>query len=274
MDKLNRIIGLQREFQKEVGFPIDSVTELDRNEMGEKYVFKAIEELVELRREFPSAINPWSKKQKEADITRILEEFSDVILFLINISLVWKISPKDMLDQIGKTQENNFQKLKEKKMAILNSDILKIPNKSSGIGQGSLSPEWVFIGQNPGKGITQGYKFWSDPEDGSSKIFLPILDELGVIKGDCYFTNVVKCTTHENKEPDEELTKFYKEFLDRELAILKMGNPFIKVVTLGKWAAEHYDSDASIKHPATVLFGGLTKDEYREHVDQELTKLQ
>lgn len=265
-DQLNKTFELQKEFQRAVGFPIDSMAEADRNELSEKYIFKLIEEAIELRKEFPSAINPWSKKQKSADIERIQEEFSDVILFLINIAIVWGFSPGDILRMVQKTQINNFQKLKEKKMAILNSDILKIPNRISGIGSGSLSPKIVFIGQNPGKDITHGYRFWSNPEDGSSKVLLPTLERCGINREDCYFTNIVKCTTPENEKPSEELTKFYKEFLDREIEILKMGNPEIKVITLGLWAEQNYKHDGSIKHPATVLYGGLTSDQYETHL--------
>lgn len=272
-NRLEQLVENQRLFQKGLGWPIDSVTEGDRNELSEKYVFKAIEELVELRREFPSVMNPWSKHQKSADLTRIKEEFSDVLMFLINIAIVWKFSLEDVLDNLESTQKNNFKKIKERKMAVLNTDILKIPNRVSGIGDGNLNAKYVFIGQNPGKDITQGYRFWSNPEDGSSRILLPALESLGISRDDCYFTNVVKCTTPENREPDEDLTDFYMEFLTSELDIIKFGNPDVQFIAMGKWAEKTLNAQMkgtvdAIPHPASVMYGTYSEVTYRDKLEE------
>ena len=268
MNRLQEILEQQRLFQRAVNIPIDSILEDDRNRMSETFLWLMTKEIVELSREIPSVANPWSKHQKIADIARIKEEFADVMLFLLNFALVWKFQLDDTLDILEKTQKANFVKIKTKKMAMLNADILKIPNRLSGTGQGSLSPKWVFVGQNPSKGITQGYKFWSDENDGSSQILLPLLRELGI--EDCYFTNIVKCTTHDNKEPDEDLTKFYIEFYREEIKILQIANPDMKVIALGKWAEANIPwMDGAIKHPASVLYG-MSLENYREHVKELL----
>lgn len=269
MKNLTDIIKGQREFQRALGWPIDSISETDRNELSEKYIFKMIEEAVELRREFPSTMNPWSKHQKAADLERVKEEFGDVLLFLTNIAIVWQFTPEEILETLVKLQNNNFEKIKRRKMDILNADILKIPNKVSGVGSGSLSPKYVFIGQNPGKDITQGYKFWSNPEDGSSKVLLPILEELGILK-DCYFTNLVKCTTPNNSEPDKELAMFYIEFLHKELEILRLNNSGMKTIALGSWVRGYEETDISIKHPATVLYGSVTEEAYKNYIRESL----
>lgn len=270
MNRISQLLKRQKEFQRVVGFPIDSISESDRNEMSEKYVFKLIEEAVELRKEFPSVVNPWSKKQKPADIQRVKEEFSDVLLFLINIAIVWKFSPEEILEMVESVQSNNFRNIKQKKMGLLNADILKIPGRVSGIGQGNISPKYVFIGQNPGKGITQGYKFWSDENDGSSKILLPILKEFGVLQ-DCYFTNVVKCTTPDNKEPSKEMTDFYLDFLVKELQVLKIANPDAKIIAMGKYTEKAINSLGlgtvdKISHPAVLFYGLITSDAYKEEL--------
>lgn len=263
---INFIIEKQKEFQRLVGWPIDSNLESDRNEMSERYIFKLIEEAVELRREFPSAINPWSKHQKVANLDRVKEEFSDVVLFLINILIVWKFTPDEILEVITKTQDNNFKKIKERKMEMLNSDILKIPNRVSGIGSGNLSPKFVFVGQNPSKSITQGYKFWSDPEDGPSKVLLPILEELGIKLEDCYLTNIVKCTTPDNKKPDDDLTNFYLELFNQELDILKINNPGMNVIAMGDWVKGHIPYyEEAIDQPEVVLYG-TDIETYKDHV--------
>lgn len=263
MEKLREIIENQKEFQRLVGFPIDSILEKERNELSEKFIFKLIEEAVELRKEFPSVVNPWSKSQKNADLTRVKEELSDVILFLVNIINVWKFTETELVETLLKVQTNNFRGVKQKKMDMLNSDILKIPGRVSGIGHGNLTPKYVFAGQNPSEGITQGYKFWSDPSDGSSKILLPVLEELGIL-GDSYFTNVVKCVTSGNSDPTQEMTDFYKEFLTKELEILRYNNPEMKVISMGNWTdmAIFGLADIKIPHPATCLYGNITIQEY------------
>src|SRR5436190_12182530 len=125
MKRLEEILKKQVAFQKLVGFPIDTNVESVRNELAEKYLFKMIEEAVELRREFPSVMNPWSKHQKAADLTRIKEEFSDVVLFLMNFMLTFKMDPTEVLEQLEATQANNFKKIKARTMDGLNQDILK-----------------------------------------------------------------------------------------------------------------------------------------------------
>jgi uracil-DNA glycosylase family 4 len=235
--------------------------------MSEKYVFKLIEEAVELRKEFPSVVNPWSKKQKLADLQRVKEEFSDVLLFALNIAIVWRFKPEDVIKELIEVQHNNFLNLKKKKMEFLNSDILKIPGRVSGVGGGSLFPSYVFIGQNPGESITQGYKFWSDDKDGSSKVLLPILDDMNITHN-CYFTNIVKCTTPKNEAPGKEMTEFYKTMLMTELDILRLGNPDMKIITLGKWASEQLQDipHDDLAHPATVLYGSMSAENYKESV--------
>lgn len=256
----------QVEFQEMVGFPSDSILESVRNELSEKFIFKLIEEAVELRKEFPSVVNPWSKSQKTADLTRVKEELSDVILFLVNIINVWKFTPEELAETIQSVQRNNFRRVKEKKMNLLNSDILKIPGRVSGIGQGSLTPKYIFIGQNPGKGIVQGYKFWSDPKDGSSRYLLRTLEKLGILK-DCYFTNVVKCTTPDNGEPTNEMRSFYNDFLFEELNILSYDNPGAKVIVMGKWAGGDFGGDVKkISHPAVVGYGSKTQEQFDQEV--------
>lgn len=270
MEKLNRLIKRQKEFQKAVNLPIDSFVDSDRNRITEDYLFLTIKEIIELSREFPSMMNKWSKHNKVADPQRIKEEFSDILLFLINISIVWKLSPEEIMKQLIENQINNFNKLKLKKMDFLNTDILKVPGTISGIGQGNLNPKFIFIGQNPHTRITQGYKFWSVESDGSSQILLPILDDLN-IKKDSYFTNVVKCTTTNNIEPTIEHVDFYMEFLRKELEILNMGNNnSIKIIAMGKWVDKiltlNKIEHSYIPHPSFVLRGGITRNEFYQKI--------
>ena len=271
MERIKTLLQNQIEFQKLVGLPIDTVVESERDRLAEIYIFKMIEESVELRREFPSTMNAWSKTNKPANMDRIKEEFSDVMFFLINFMLTFKLTPEEMLEQLELVQSNNFKKIKSKMMKSLNEDILKVQNYTSGIGQGNLSPKYIFIGQNPGENIAQGYEFWSDENDGSSKILLPILDKLG-IRDQCYFTNIVKSTTTGNSEPSAELTQFWKEFLQKEIQILQANNPDVKIIVMGKWTHENLSeyTHEHIYHPAYVLRGNIFESEYEDQIKSSL----
>lgn len=269
------IIEKQKDFQRFLGWPIDSNLEEDRDRLFEIFIFKMIEEAIELRKESPSVLNPWSKKQKEADHTRIKEEMSDVLLFFFNLCITWKLPLQELFDTVQKVQENNFMKIKEKKMKMLNEKILSIPGYTSGVGSGNLNAKYIFLGINPGERISHGYKFWSNPEDGSSKVLLPILDAMG-IRQDCYFTNIVKCTTPENREPTLDEVTFWSDFLVEEINIIRANNPDVKIITMGTSAKENFmflNVDAlfmTIQHPSYVLRGGITREDYEKQIQETI----
>lgn len=247
------IIERQREFERLVGFAIDSPLASVRDTLSEIFLFKAIEEIVELRKEMPSTMNAWSKKNHEANKERVLEELSDVLFFLMNFCLSWKLTPEEVLETMKKVQANNFQKVKEKKMALINQEMMALPGYTICVGQGNLMPKYVFIGQNPGKDIVHGYKAWSNPEDGPSAMLLPALQNIGILQ-DCYFTNLVKATTPDNREPTAEEAEFWTDYLNNELDLLRVGNPTMQVVVMGKWTAENYKGESiKIRHPAYYL---------------------
>ncbi len=108
--RLNQIIEKQRRFQKLCGKQIDTKDSFTKSFLSEMYLFKAIEEVVELRKTFPSALNESAKIQPEIDRTELLKEYSDVILFLINFGILWGISDEELLGTIEMVQANNFRK--------------------------------------------------------------------------------------------------------------------------------------------------------------------
>ena len=259
------ILKKQREFEELVGVPINTVLEKERNEMSEMFIFKSIEELIEARKEFPSVLNQWSKHNKESNPTRVKEELADAFLFISNLLLAWHISWDDFLTQVRKTQQNNYSRVKEKKLKALNEEILNIPGYTSCVGSGSINPKYVFIGLNPGKDITHGYKAWSDPESGSSAVLLPILEEFKILDS-CYFTNMVKSTTEDNEDPSSEIVKFWDEYLFNELSILGINNPGMKIITMGKSVRQNVTGDATIDHPATVLYDNKKLSPFKEQI--------
>jgi len=204
MNELVKLIEKQKDFQRFVGFPIDSNLEQDRNELSEKYVFKLIEEAIELRKEFPSAMNPWSKKQKAADPDRIDEEMSDIFLFFLNLMIVWKSTPEHFLKVVNQVQNNNFMKVKDRKMKMLNESIENIPGYTVDLGFGNLFPKSILV--------------LSHPE--GREINMPTDD---------YVTYVVKCILPGNRKPTDEEIQYWQPILNEELEILKVGNPDVKI---------------------------------------------
>jgi NTP pyrophosphatase (non-canonical NTP hydrolase) len=267
-NSLNQIKNKQIEFQKLVGFPVDSIIEQEICKLGELYIFKAIEELIELRKEFPSSMNPWSKDQKTSDRDRILEEFADVSLFLINFANVWKLSNEEILETISRVQELNFLNLKIKKLEELNHEILKNPEISSP-GVGNINPSYIFIGQNPGQALKRGDIAWGEPLQNSAKVLRSILKELNV-DDVSYFTNYVKSPTQNNQEPSIELAHYWEKYLDRELEILTINNPNPKIITMGRWVNEKMPGFNSIYHPAFVLRTNYDLEKYKQQIRQVL----
>lgn len=266
MIMLDKIIEDQKEFQRLLDIPVDSLAEVDKLQMAELHVYKAIEELIELRKTFPSTLNKHEKNRPVINREEIKKEFCDSLLYHINFANVWNISVKEVLDTLSIVQDNNFKKAKEKIMGRLNSEILRVPTGPTGavgIGSGSLMPVFIFVGQNPAEGIESGYQFFSNRNDGSSKILIPVLEELGMLDY-CYFTNIVKSTTPKNVKPSNELTKFWMEFLYRELEILKRGCP-AKIIPMGKYA-QIWMNMPGIPHPAAVSYNSVTLEEFKKKV--------
>lgn len=258
------ILKKQQEFERLVGVPIDTILEKERNQMSEMFIYKAIEELVEARREFPSVLNEWSKSNKEANNQRVKEELSDAFLFISNLLLAWHIPWDDFLIQVRSTQENNFTKIKEKKMKRLNEEILNVPGYKSCIGTGSINPKYIFVGINPDVEIKHGQLAWTE-DTASRKILIKNLKELG-IHDQCYFTNMVKSTIVNNLDPSEESIGFWKTSLGEEIAILKINNPNARIITMGKLVRDNVVGDAYIDHPTSMLINAGAYDEYRMQI--------
>lgn len=205
MSKFKQISDRQKDFQRVVGFPIDSLSARDRDEMSEKYLFKAIEEIVELRKEFPSVMNPWSRTQRQIEnLDAIKDELADVMLFLVNFINVWGIDEDALWDALLAKQERNYEHIKNKKMKILNSEMAKMPGNAVQPGAGNINPTSIIIAKNP------------------DEMFNFIQSEGGTENPAFYYTTLIK--QHGVVDLDESGTAFWQEFLDREIEILKIHN--------------------------------------------------
>ena len=126
-----RIVNNQLEFQKLAEIPIQSEDLETRLHLTEGFILKAIEELIELRKTMPSAFNKYAKVQPVVDMTRTRDELIDVILFLVNIALVWGFTLEEIVSGISYIQANNFAKIREKKRqrAIAEKAEAELPGK-------------------------------------------------------------------------------------------------------------------------------------------------
>lgn len=111
-DDSAQIIAKQITFQRLVGF--DILDEDQKLKLSETYVVKAAEECFELRKTFPSFLNQYEKVDTEIDRSRMIAELVDVLLFLINFCLVWRISIDEIVRGASRVQANNFDKLGRK----------------------------------------------------------------------------------------------------------------------------------------------------------------
>jgi NTP pyrophosphatase (non-canonical NTP hydrolase) len=114
-EKLRELIANQVKFQRMAGvIDVEDASHRERLAASEFFVYKAMEELFELRRTFPSTMNRWAKNQPGIDKTQMKMELSDALLFLINFTVVNDIEVEEVLDMMMCVQQTNFLKLREK----------------------------------------------------------------------------------------------------------------------------------------------------------------
>jgi uracil-DNA glycosylase family 4 len=286
MDKhsLAQILETQREFQKLAEVNIDTIVASEINALSEMYLFKAIEEIIELRKTFPSELNKWSKTQGDENLRDILSELSDVALFLMNFILARKISLDQLLEFLPVVQEHNFMKLKRKKLDILNDEMSRVPNKRVGFGGGDLMPAVIIIGQNPGKSLNEENSCWENAPTKSAVGFLKRAIKIAQSKfnlelddGDFYFTNVVKEVTEDNAAPSHTTVKFWIPFLMREIEIISAGlDPII--LAMGREAGKAIMQEElpisfePLQHPSYYMREGFSETQYAEQLVKKLTR--
>lgn len=208
----NEILDKQREFQRLCEVNIDTIVDRDINALSEMYLFKAIEEIIELRKTFPSELNRWSKSQPTVDDReRILAELADVHLFLSNFCLVRKISPDELNAAIRKVQENNFSRLKMKKYSILMEEMSRGPGELVLPVPHSYNPDVIVVSLFP---LPESHFKYVTGELANASAKLRISPE------DFYFTSVVKQHTFEENDTS---IKYWTPFFARELEILTAG---------------------------------------------------
>lgn len=264
---LDEILKRQREFQKLCGINIDTILASEINSLSENFIFKAIEEMVELRKTFPSELNKWSKSRPLENRRETLDELSDSLLFLANFMLAKKISVPEMLESIQRVQRNNFIKLKYKRLAIFNEERLKVPSLTMP-GNGEPMPKVIFVDMAP---FPDSEFLWHKSNKFLNEAIQKAAKTLGYNKGDVYFTTIVKEAVPKDSEPTRVQIDYWYPSLVEEIKIIQAGTD-AKVYTLGKLASQILMQKGGISytplaHPDSFIKNGFTIAQYiQEHL--------
>lgn len=116
MNTLEQIFKQQLKFQKLIGPPFDKINTKrikEKEKLSDIFLLSIIDEIIELRNIFNK--KAWVKKRFKVDRKRILEELSDIYLFLINLTILWNMTPEKLLKAIQSKQNINLQRLNQDK---------------------------------------------------------------------------------------------------------------------------------------------------------------
>ena len=147
---------------------------------------------------------------------------------------------------MGKTERDSLKLIYSKmakctKCAISQMDVNKIIDIEKGYGKlkGGGSGHFVFVSQNPSMYRTPGLEMLAqDIHAGIIGELMEMMLDLGLKQEDMMFTNVVKCSTPENRLPDWGEVLACGDFLFDELIAV---NPKV-IVAVGQIAQKMFDS--------------------------------
>jgi DNA polymerase len=108
------------------------------------------------------------------------------------------------------------------------------------VGEGSLNPKVMFIGEAPG---------YNEDKEGrpfvgkAGKVLDELLESIGLKREEVYIANVLKCRPPNNRDPKPEEIKACTPYLNRQISIIK---PKI-ICTLGNFATSYILEKFGIK---------------------------
>lgn len=118
MDKLNEIFKMQKKLQEEIfkkkynikNFDLANLSEKDKRFWTKEMFICAVDELCELMREV--GFKHWKTEQPINDCN-VRNEIVDIWHFLINISIIWGISPDILHSKYKQKHKINMQRQKD-----------------------------------------------------------------------------------------------------------------------------------------------------------------
>ncbi|MCX8205524.1 MAG: type-4 uracil-DNA glycosylase [Candidatus Nezhaarchaeota archaeon] len=107
------------------------------------------------------------------------------------------------------------------------------------VGEGSLRPKVVFIGEAPGRNEDlQGRPFVG----AAGQLLTELLEGIGLTRGEVYIANVLKCRPPDNRDPLPGEVEACTPFLDEQLEVLR---PSV-ISTLGRFSTAYVFSKAGM----------------------------
>ncbi len=129
------------------------------------------------------------------------------------------------------SREEDFRKMEEDVKACKRCGLRKT-RKNPVPGEGSLSPEIMFIGEAPGfNEDVRGRPFVGR----AGKLLDELLESIDLKREDVFIGNILKCRPPKNRDPQPEEIKACSPYLDRQIALLK---PRI-ICTLGNFSTSY-----------------------------------
>ncbi|MEZ4210513.1 MAG: uracil-DNA glycosylase [Patescibacteria group bacterium] len=146
-------------------------------------------------------------------------------------------------------------------------------------GDGDINSPVMFIGEAPGKSEDeQGIPFVG----AAGKLLAEALEQIGWNRDQVYITNIVKCRPPGNRDPLPEEVEEHKQFLSREIKIIK---PKV-IVLLGRHALHWFIPELQISkvrgqakrmdgqvyfpiyHPAAALYNGSLRETFFNDINK------
>lgn len=119
------------------------------------------------------------------------------------------------------------------------------------IGEGSHSPQVMFIGEAPGENEAKtGRPFCGR----AGKVLDKLLESVGIARADVYITNIVKDRPPANRDPLPDEIAAYAPFLDKQIEVIK---PKV-IATLGRFSMQYVMNRYGLEWeiaPISVLHG-------------------
>ena len=134
-----------------------------------------------------------------------------------------------------------LEEIKKQVIECTKCDLCKTRNNSVP-GKGNFYSEVIFVGEAPGRNEDKK----GEPFVGAAGKRLSVaLENAGIKRDEVYITNVVKCRPPNNRIPNTTERELCKEYLKREIAIVKpkiiciLGNTAFKSILGGSEITKH-----------------------------------
>jgi NTP pyrophosphatase (non-canonical NTP hydrolase) len=114
MKELQDIFTTQLRFQKKVGKPFTKITTKDireKEKLSDLFVLSLIDEAIEFRNQYNK--KAWVKKRFKVNKEELIEELVDMYLFLINLTILWDLTPSELIKVVKNKQLKNIKRLHE-----------------------------------------------------------------------------------------------------------------------------------------------------------------